>query len=450
MKLKFICSLFLITSFGVSAQKKSIDKIAAQVGDNIILLSDIQGQKLQAIQSQMQLGPNIDCDILEELMYQNLLLNQAKLDSIVVSESQVDAEMEQRLRVIEAQIGGRQKLEEFYGKSISQIKSEFRGVIHDQLLSQEMERTITMDVSVTPREVERFYASIPLDSIPLINEQMSFQQIVIYPKITEADKQRAYNELLEIHRLIVEEGRSFSTMARINSDDPGSASQGGRIEATRGMMVPQFEATAYNLKIGEISDIFETTYGYHIMKLIDRKGDDYVCEHILIIPEFAPESLDKAALRIDSCYQLLQQGKISWEDAVIEFSNDDATKQNKGIITNPMTGDIMWDAENLSEIDRDIYLLTDNLSVGEISQPSLYINQMERKQGVRIVKLVKRTKPHRANLKDDYALITRAAEADKRQRIIDDWIRTKIGNAYIRIDEDYRDCKFKHPWLKAI
>lgn len=450
MKLKFICSLFLITSFGVSAQKKSIDKIAAQVGDNIILLSDIQGQKLQAIQSQMQLGPNIDCDILEELMYQNLLLNQAKLDSIVVSESQVDAEMEQRLRVIEAQIGGRQKLEEFYGKSISQIKSEFRGVIHDQLLSQEMERTITMDVSVTPREVERFYASIPLDSIPLINEQMSFQQIVIYPKITEADKQRAYNELLEIRRLIVEEGRSFSTMARINSDDPGSASQGGRIEATRGMMVPQFEATAYNLKIGEISDIFETTYGYHIMKLIDRKGDDYVCEHILIIPEFAPESLDKAALRIDSCYQLLQQGKISWEDAVIEFSNDDATKQNKGIITNPMTGDIMWDAENLSEIDRDIYLLTDNLSVGEISQPSLYINQMERKQGVRIVKLVKRTKPHRANLKDDYALITRAAEADKRQRIIDDWIRTKIGNAYIRIDEDYRDCKFKHPWLKAI
>lgn len=449
MRLKFICSLFVITSFTAVAQK-TIDKIAAQVGDNVILLSDIQSQKLQAIQAQYEMGPNMDCEILEELLYQNLLLNQAKLDSIEVPEAQVDAEMEQRLRVIEAQIGGRQKLEEFYGKTVAQLKVEFQKVIHDQLLSQEMERTITQDIAVTPREVERFYATIPLDSIPLINTQLSFQQIAIYPEINEKDKQRAFNELKEIRRLIVEEDKSFSTQARINSDDPGSAALGGRIEATRGMMVPQFEATAYSMKVGETSEIFETTYGYHIMQLIERKGDDYICQHILIIPEFSPESLDKAANRIDSCYARLKSGDITWEEAVEEYSNDDATRLNNGTITNPYTGEIMWDAENLSEIDRDIYILTDNLEVGEFTQPSLYANQQERKQGVRIVRLVERTEPHRANLKQDYALITRATEADKRQKVIDKWINNKIGNAYIRIDESFQSCDFKNPWLKEL
>ncbi len=449
MRLKFICSLFVIASFTAVAQK-TIDKIAAQVGDNVILLSDIQSQKLQAIQAQYELGPNMDCEILEELLYQNLLLNQAKLDSIEIPDAQVDAEMEQRLRVIESQIGGRQKLEEFYGKTVAQLKVEFQKVIHDQLLSQEMERTITQDIAVTPREVERFYATIPLDSIPLINTQLSFQQIAIYPEINEKDKLRAFKELQEIRRLIVDEGKSFATQARINSDDPGSAALGGRIEATRGMMVPQFEATAYNMKVGETSEIFETTYGYHIMQLIERKGDDYICQHILIIPEFSPESLDEAANRIDSCYTQLKSGEITWEKAVEKYSNDDATRLNNGTITNPYTGEIMWDAENLSEIDRDIYLLTDNLDVGEFTQPSLYANQQERKQGVRIVRLVQRTEPHRANLKQDYALITRATEADKRQKVIDKWIANKIGNAYIRIDESYQGCDFKNQWLKEL
>lgn len=449
MRLKFICSLFVIASFTAVAQK-TIDKIAAQVGDNVILLSDIQSQKLQAIQAQYELGPNMDCEILEELLYQNLLLNQAKLDSIEIPDAQVDAEMEQRLRVIESQIGGRQKLEEFYGKTVAQLKVEFQKVIHDQLLSQEMERTITQDIAVTPREVERFYATIPLDSIPLINTQLSFQQIAIYPEINEKDKLRAFKELQEIRRLIVDEGKSFTTQARINSDDPGSAALGGRIEATRGMMVPQFEATAYNMKVGETSEIFETTYGYHIMQLIERKGDDYICQHILIIPEFSPESLDEAANRIDSCYTQLKSGEITWEKAVEKYSNDDATRLNNGTITNPYTGEIMWDAENLSEIDRDIYLLTDNLDVGEFTQPSLYANQQERKQGVRIVRLVQRTEPHRANLKQDYALITRATEADKRQKVIDKWIANKIGNAYIRIDESYQGCDFKNQWLKEL
>lgn len=449
MKSVFICSCLIFFSLGAYSQT-TIDKIAAQVGDNIVLLSDIQAQKLQALQAQMEITPNMDCEILEQLLYQKLLLTQAELDSIVVPETQVDAEMEQRLRVIQARIGGRQKLEEFYGKTISEIKAEFFKVINDQLVADEMERTITMDVTVTPREVERFYKEIPLDSIPLINEQMMFQQIAIYPDITEKDKARAYAKLQEIRSLIVDKNRSFEAQARIHSEDPGSAEIGGRIEATRGMMVPQFEATAYSLKVGEISEVFETTYGYHILKLLDRKGDDYICQHILVMPKFDDAGIEKAALRLDSCYNRIVSGELTWEKAVIEYSNDDATRQNKGTITNPYTGDVLWDAENLSEIDRDIYLLTDNMKPGEISQPSLYANQQERKQGVRIVRLVKRFPAHRANLRDDYALITRAAEADKRQKIINEWISSRINNAYIRIDEEFQNCEFRNKWVKEL
>lgn len=449
MKSIFIYSFFMVLSYSAYSQK-TIDKIAAQVGDNIILLSDIQAQKLQALQAQMEITPNMDCEILEQLLYQKLLLTQAALDSIIVPEAQVDAEMEQRLRVIQQQIGGRQKLEEFYGKTINEIKAEFFKVISEQLTADEMERTITQDVAVTPREVQRFYDGIPLDSIPLINQQMMFQQIVIYPEVTEADKQRAYAKLKKIRTSIVEQNRSFEAQARVHSEDPGSAQFGGRIEATKGMMVPQFEATAYSLKKGEVSEVFESTYGYHIMKLLDRKGDDYVCQHILIIPKYDDAGIEQAAFRLDSCYNELISGNITWEDAVQKFSNDDATKQNKGTITNPYTGDVMWDAENLSEIDRDIYLLTDKMNPGDYSLPSLYVNQQERKQGVRIVRLVKRTEPHRANLKQDYALITRAAEADKKQKVINDWINAKINNAYIRIDEDFQKCNFRNPWLKEM
>jgi peptidyl-prolyl cis-trans isomerase SurA len=446
MKSALICSLLLILSFGANAQK-TIDKIAAQVGDNIILLSDIQSQKLQAIQAQVEVTPEMDCQILEQLLYQKLLLTQAALDSVVVPEAQVDAEMEQRIRVIQQKIGGRQKLEEFYGKTINEIKSEFFKIINDQLVADEMERTITLDVAVTPREVQRFYDGIPLDSIPLINEQMMFQQIVIYPEVTETDKDRARAKLQDVRNLIVNQNRSFEAQARAISEDPGSAQQGGRIEATRGMMVPQFEAIAYSLKQGEISEVFETTYGFHIMKMIDRKGDDYVCQHILVMAKFDDYGLEAAAYRMDSCYNALVTNEIAWDAAVAKYSNDESTRQNKGIITNPYTGDVMWDAENLSEIDRDIYLLTNTMQEGDYSQPSLYINQQERKQGVRIVKLVNRTQPHRANLKEDYALVTRAAEADKRQKVINTWIRAQINNAYIRIDPDFHQCTFTNPWL---
>lgn len=446
MRLTFISSLFLAFSFSATSQK-TIDKIAAQVGDNIILLSDIQSQKIQAAQAGMALTPEMDCAMLEELMYQNLLVNQAKLDSIEVSPEMIDAEMEQRLRVIESQIGSRQKMEEFYGKTVAQIKNEFRPIIGDQLRAQEMERQITAEITVTPRDVEAFYKMIPKDSIPLINAQLSFQQIVIYPEIGAKEKERARVRLNGIRDQILA-GTPFSTAARLNSDDPGSASEGGEIRASKGMMVKPFEATVFSLKEGEVSQIVETEYGYHVIKLLKRLGDDYTCQHILIVPTFEEEAIEAAAYRLDSCYQELQAGTITWEDAVLKYSNDEFTKLNKGIITNPTTGDQQWDAENLNRIDQQIYLLTQNMKVGDISQPALYTNMMERKQGVRIVRLMKRTNPHKANLTEDYALILRAAENEKKRTIINDWVIDKIASTYVRINSPFEDCTFSNPWKK--
>ena len=435
---------FLYFAFA-NAQGKVINKVVAQVGDNIILLSDLEVQKLQVTSEGSEMNFPKECEILERLLIEELLLNQALLDSLVVTDQSVEAEMENRLRIIESKMGSRQKLEEFYGKSTIEIKNEFKEQIKNKMLSQEMEQKLVRDLTVTPKEVSTFYTSIPKDSIPYINMKLGFQQIVNYPSITKADKKRAFDALVEIRKEIVS-GKIFETMARIHSMDPGSAAMGGKIQASRGMMVPQFESTVFSLKVGEISEIVETVYGYHIIKLISRKGDDYVCLHILIMPEFSPEAINLSAMKMDSCYSMLKENKITWDEAVIRFSNDELTRQNRGVITNPITGEPTWDMEDLNEVDQQIYVLTDAMEKGDISRSSLYVDIYERKQGVRIVRLMERYQPHVANLKDDYSLIKRAAENDKKQKVITNWVDNKINNAYIRIDDDFKNCQFKSNW----
>ncbi len=448
MNRSLLIAVFVLhLSFGYSQNGKLVNKVLAQVGDNIILLSDIDFQKLQAKQSEMAVDFDFSCSVLEQLMVEELLVNQAKLDSIQVSDEQVDAEMENRLRLIEKQIGSREKLEAFYGKTTSQIKNEFRGLIKDKMLAQEMERMITGIISVTPKEVAEFFQSLPVDSIPFINMKLSFQQIVIYPDITEVDKKRAYEELKEVLDLILIGGKSFETMARIHSDDPGSASQGGKIAASRGMMVPQFESTVFKLGIGEVSEIIESEYGYHIIKLISRKGDDYECLHILNMPEFSNDAVNLASIKMEECYKKLDQNEITWNEAVVKYSNDDRTKQNFGIITNPITGDQLWDMEDLNQVDQQIYLLTDAMEKGDVTTPNLYVDIYERKQGIRIVRLMDRFDPHTANLDDDYTLIKSAAENDKKQRTMSSWVDGKISNAFIRVDDSYHKCNFVHPWI---
>ena len=438
--------VLLFTTNIKAQQTKSIDKIVAYIGDQIILKSDIENTKIQGLQDNSKVIS--DCEILDLLIMQKLLLNQAELDSIKISDAQVDAEMENRLRIIENQIGSKQKLEEFYGKTTTQIKIEMKQAIKNKLLSEEMQRNITSSIQVSPKDIEEYFKNLPKDSIPYINTKLSFQQIVIFPKITQEDKEITYKKLNEIRESILK-GKSFESQARLYSQDPGSAAQGGTISASKGMMVPQFESTVYNLKPGEVSKIIETDYGYHIIQLVERKGDDYTCKHILMIPEFNRESLNSASIKMEECYSKLKENQITWNDAVKLYSNDNNTKNNYGIITNPITGEQTWSSEDLNQIDQQIYLLTSSLNKGELTKPTLYFDFYERKQGIRIVRLMDRLPQHIANLKDDYVLIQRATENDKRQHLLKKWVTSKISNNYIQIDNDYRNCSFMFPWKKS-
>jgi peptidyl-prolyl cis-trans isomerase SurA len=444
--MKYTFLLFFITSLTFAQQKPLVlDKIVAQIGDNIILKSDIESQKSQEIDSNQFKKVNLDCELLEKLLMQNLFLNQAELDSIKVSDAQVDGEMENRIRVIEQQIGGRQKMEEFYNKTVTQIKNEFRPLIKNRLMTEEMQRQITGSINITPNEIEEYYKKLPIDSIPLINAKISIQQIVIFPKISQEDRQITINKLKDIREDIVQ-GKSFETQARIHSQDPGSALQGGQMTASRGMMVPPFEAAVFGLKPGEISTVFETDYGYHIVQLLERKGDDYTCRHILLVPEFNRQSLTDASAKMEECFAKLKQNQITWEQAVLTYSNDNNTRHNKGIITNPITGEQGWSMEDLNQIDQQIFILTNALNVGDLTSPSLYFDFNEKKQGIRIVRLMDRVGPHRANLDQDYTLIQRATENDKKDQLLSNWIKNKIGNAYVRIDNEYDNCSFKYSW----
>lgn len=454
MKKTFLLGVVICFISNLGFGQKTIDKIVAQVGDNIILYSEVQGQ----IESMKQNGAPEDqvnqCDILEQMMYNYLLVNQAELDSVQISDEQVDAEMENRLRMIESQMrnvkdenGNPITIESFYGKSKAQIKEEFRKSIKQRMQGQEVERGILNNVSVSPREVQEFYDKIPKDSLPFINSQLIFQQIGVFPVLTNDDKERARTELEGIRKQIVEQGKSFETMARIYSRDPGSAKLGGRIEATRGMMVKPFEATAYSLKINQVSNVFETEYGFHIMKLLERKGDDYVCLHILIPAEYNPDSIQAAETRINTCYQQLRDGKITWEQAVQRYSNDKNTKENNGIIMNPITGEIKWSLENINEVDPTMFQMTDGLEKGQFTTVMNYYDYNERREAMRIIRLMERTKPHVANLTDDYNLFRMMAEEQKKQEAIVKWTKSRINTIYIRIDDEFKTCNFQYNWL---
>lgn len=447
--MKFWTLLFIsfitITAFG---QRKIIDNVIAQVGDNTILLSDLETQKHQAQLSEIPIDENFECEVLEELLYQNLLLLQAEIDSVIIPDAQVDGEMENRIRVIEQQIGGRQKLEEFYGKSVNQIKIEFRDAIRRKLIVETMEDNITQNLHVTPDEIKAYYQNIPFDSLPLISTEIKLQQLTVFPEITNDDKRLARKKLQDILEDVRSNNKSFESMAKMYSEDPGSASKGGIMEASVGMMVPAFENVVMSLQEGQVSDVFETEYGYHIAKLLKRNGNDYICSHILIIPTFSREQLVYANNQIEEAYKKLNDSTISWNGAVLKYSNDENTKLNHGIITNPYTGDQYWKMEDLNQVDQQVFLLIDKMQVGDISSPTLYFDFNERKQGIRIIRVMDKTKPHRANLEDDYSMIQDATTTWKKQQIISKWAESKIKGAYIRIDDSYKHCESLNKWTK--
>lgn len=449
-KIKFILvfSLLVVAGHGLAQQNNVIDKVVAQLGDNVVLLSDIQKQKIQALQNKVELTPEMDCIILEDALLSKLMIHQAETDSIMVSDEEVDAEMDFRVRDLEAKMGGRENLETFYKKSVAKIKEEFFTQIKNSLTVTRMEQEITSTVSTSPREIKAFFNKIPKDSLPYINSNIVIGQIVVYPEITVEDKEKIRKELESIREEILKGEAKFSTMASVKSEDPGSAANGGSLGWTSfGKMVPEFEANALALKPGEISPVFESMYGYHIVQLMERKGNDYLARHILMTPKINNDALIRSYYKIEEIKKKLDAGG-DWQELTEMYSEDETTAKNSGIIYNPYTNDRRWDVQNINQIDPEIFTVVDQLEVGEISAPNKFSDQAKRKDGFRIVKVLERSEPHTASLETDYQLIQTASLNEKKQAEIQNWVKSNAKAVYLRIEDEFKACPFQYEWTK--
>jgi len=435
--------LALILQLKLSGQPVVIDKIVAVVGDKAILFSDVEAQALQ-MQAQSGVSDStIRCNVLEDIIIQKLLLNQAEKDSVTVSDEQVDGELNKKIRYFVNQIGSVEKLEAYLGKSIIKIKDDFKERIRDQLVVQQMQSKIAGDLKVTPAEVKTYFDNIPQDSLPLIESEIQVAQILKKPPVNEVERQRVKGELLDIKRKIAD-GKSFASMAAFYSEDPGSAVKGGDLGFVgRGEMVPEFEAAAFALKGKEISDVIETMYGFHIIQLIERRGETINVRHILMSPKASSSDLDKARIKLDSVAALIKAGSITFEEAAAKYSDDVDTKFNGGLLVNPATGSTWFE---VSQMDQSLFFVVDKQKVNEVSDPSL-VRVGEKKESYRLVSLKARTNPHRANLKDDYQKIQQAAEAEKKDKQVRNWINRKRQSFYIKIDKEFSNCPFDNPWV---
>jgi peptidyl-prolyl cis-trans isomerase SurA len=427
--------------------KLIVDQVVAVVGGNIILLSDVENEYIQyLLQGNTSGGSGLRCRIIEELLFQKLLLNQAELDSVVVTDKQVDNELERRMRYFISQIGSKEKLEDYFGKSIIEIKEDMRERIHDHLMIQEVQAKITSDVKVTPSEVYEFYNKIPEDSLPLVNSEYEIVQIIKKPPVSNEEIAAIKAKLNDLRDRIIK-GEDFATMANLYSMDPGSMTKGGDLGLVgRGETYPEFEAAAFSLKPGEVSPVIKSESGYHIIQLVERKGEFVHVRHILIIPQPTVTDLAKAKKDIEHIAAMIQSDSITFEDAAAKYS-DDPTKNNNGLLTNQYSGTSLFDP---TEIDPNVFFIVDKLKVGEMSAPAIYTDETDQRQAYRLLYLKSRTSPHKANLKDDYPKIQNLVLMYKQNDEINKWIKKKSEATFIKISPDYLNCDFQYEWNPTV
>jgi peptidyl-prolyl cis-trans isomerase SurA len=445
MKLRLLLFLLLpIAGFAQPPEGKVVDMILAMVGGNYIMLSDVENQYQQFVLSGGQESEDMKCSILEDLMFEKLLIHQAEIDSIEVTEEEVEGMMDRRIDMLIRQIGSKNRLEEFYGKTVVEIKEEMRPLVRNQLIAQKMQGQIVQGITITPGEVREYFNAIHPDSLPYVNSQVEVAQIVKMPDISEEAKEEAKQKLLEIKQRVAS-GSKFSTMAILYSEDPGSARNGGEYKGVkRGQFVKEFEAVAFALREGEVSDPFETEYGWHIVELIAKRGQEIDVRHILIVPKIKEEDLEEAKRFIDSLRVMIEDGFITFQEAAEKYSEDDLTKNNGGVLVNPMTGDSKFE---IAELERSVYFTIEGVNVGEISRSFLY-KTPDNKDAFRIIMLISRSDPHRANLQDDYTKIKDAALIAKQQKILDEWTADTIEDTYVMV-KNVMNCEFRTNWTKT-
>ncbi len=415
-----------------------VDKIIAKVDNYIILKSELDKAYLDYISNQGgQGGEEVRCQFLAMLIRNKLMMAKAEIDSVVVSDEEVDANASRRISLIISQYGGSvEELEKAFGKTMEQIKFEVRDMIREQMVVSEMERTITKDLGVTPAEVKRFFNRIPKDSLPFFSAEVEVAQIVRVAKISEKQKEAVKLELLGIRDQILT-GADFATLAKKYSADPTVSNNGGDLGwAGRGMMVPQFEAAAFKLKPGEISQPVESDFGIHILQLLERRGNEYHARHILMAPSPSQDDLKVAERYLDSLRNEIVAGKITFEKAAKEYSDDMETKGNGGFFTDGDGGTRI----DVKELDPVVYFAIDTMKIGGVSKPLVYRTEDTSKEAVRILLYKSRMAPHLASLEADWNKIQQATLNQKKSGVLNKWFDKVRRDVFIDIDPAYNHC----------
>lgn len=450
---KIICVFFLACcSFLVVAQVNIIDEIVWVVGDDAILRSDIESQRLYLQNEGQRLNGDPYCVIPEQMAVQKLYLNQAKIDSVEVSETQIIQEVERWMNYVTNQIGSREKVEEYFNKKYSQIREERKDMIREQQIVQQMQRNLIGEIKLTPADVRKYYNQLPQDSLPIIPTTVEVQIVTLEPKISFEETDALKARLREFTDQVHSGQMEFSTLARLYSEDTESAKRGGELGFTgKGNLLPEFANVAFSLNDpNRVSRIVETEYGYHIIQLIEKRGDRINARHILLRPKVSDKEIKEATVKLDSLYADLKEEKFTFEEAATFVSYDKDTRNNKGLMVNSN-----YESDNygtprfeMQELPPEISKIVYNMEVGDISKPFTMINKMQ-KEVVAIVKLKDRTESHRANLSDDYQALKAIVEAKKREELLDQWIRKQQRSTYVRISDGWGNCDFEYPgWIK--
>jgi len=444
MKKILFAAFSLLLALATMAQQKVVaDKIIGIVGDKIILRSEIfianEDIKRQGGQEQDA------CVLLDGMLVQKALVLQAEKDSIPVTEEEIDAEIDQKIRYFIQQYGSKEALEQVAGRSIYQMKDEFRQPIKEQRMASGMRAKIVDGIKITPTEVKDYYDKIPKDSLRFYETELQIGQVVVYPKASR-DIELLDIEELNGYREEVESGkRKFETLASLYSDDPGSKDKGGMYQINRleKQWDPVFLAAAFRLKDGQISPVIKTKFGYHIIQMVSRSGDDAVIRHILRIPQITPTETEIAVVKLDSIRKLLVAGTMGFGEAVARFSEEENAKFTAGILMARDGSNYL----NIDELDKETVLLLKNanLSAGQYSQPTAFTDERGKK-GERIIFIISKTEPHRENLKDDYNKIAQRALEQKKNKALQTWFQARISTYYIMIDGDYRNCGNLSKW----
>ena len=442
MKSLYIFIIMFFTQDFLFSQ--SIDKIEAIIGSEMLLTSDIENQYNQFLSQGMIDTENVRCDIVNDLLFQNLLVHHAKIDSTIdVSNDDVDQEVNKRITYFEGELGSLKRVEDYFKRSIESIKEELSYVVKEQFFSQKMQTSIINDVKITPNEVRDYLFNLNDDDIPLIPTQLELSQLVILPEISEEEK-KIIKDKLNNFRKRVYDGEDFKVLAALYSDDVGSANNGGELGfMSRGELVPEFERAAFKLNNNEISEVVESTFGFHIIQMIERRGEQISVRHILIKPKFSSLSLRNAKEKISAIKLDIDSNVIPFEDAVIKYSEDNS-KNNGGLIINSSTGSSQF---TLDQLDPSIRYLVENMNIGDMTPPSLTKSNDGTQAAYRIVKLNNKIDEHKANIADDFDKLKEYALVNKKQSIIDKWILNNIPNTYIKVSEDLSICSCYKKWM---